>query len=62
MLRIVEGRADRFILESADINRLGTPPLPGWACHPEDCSRPNARPMTAACGIGYQAVAFWRRP
>jgi uncharacterized protein YbjT (DUF2867 family) len=24
MLRIVEGRADRFILESADINRLGT--------------------------------------
>ncbi|NUP08111.1 MAG: hypothetical protein HOW73_18850 [Polyangiaceae bacterium] len=23
MLRIVEGRADRFILESADINRLG---------------------------------------
>lgn len=24
MLRVVEGRADRFILESADINRLGT--------------------------------------
>ena len=23
MLRVVEGRADRFILESADINRLG---------------------------------------
>ncbi|MBY0396329.1 MAG: hypothetical protein K2X91_07645, partial [Thermoleophilia bacterium] len=23
MLRIVEGRADRFVLESADINRLG---------------------------------------
>lgn len=23
MLRIVEGRADRFILESADINRVG---------------------------------------
>lgn len=24
MLRVVEGRADRFILESADINRVGT--------------------------------------
>lgn len=23
MLRVVEGRADRFILESADINRIG---------------------------------------
>lgn len=23
MLRVVEGRADRFILESTDINRLG---------------------------------------
>ncbi len=25
MLRVVEGRADRFILESADINRVGAP-------------------------------------
>ena len=25
MLRVVEGRADRFLLESADINRLGGP-------------------------------------
>ena len=24
MLRVVQGRADRFILESADINRIGT--------------------------------------
>jgi hypothetical protein len=23
MLRVVQGRADRFILESADINRIG---------------------------------------
>jgi hypothetical protein len=27
MLRIVEGKADRFILESADINRLGQAPF-----------------------------------
>jgi len=27
MLRVVEGRADRFILESADINRVGAPTL-----------------------------------
>ena len=25
MLRVVEGRADRFILESKDINRVGAP-------------------------------------
>jgi uncharacterized protein YbjT (DUF2867 family) len=29
MLRVVEGRADRFILESADINRLGAESLTG---------------------------------
>src|SRR4029078_5242221 len=28
MLRVLEGRADRFILESADINRLGA-----WSRH-----------------------------
>jgi hypothetical protein len=49
MLRIVEGKADRFILESADINRLGQAPFSPQRLHRQQAARLcNSSPFEAS--------------